>query len=112
MRFTPTGVGTMVRGTAGVPVRPVHPHGRGDNGDAGVVADSVTGSPPRAWGQWMRSCIPPKRCRFTPTGVGTMISTQVLLDTSPVHPHGRGDNCGVAAHKRVRHGSPPRAWGQ
>ena len=29
----------------------VHPHGRGDNTDADVGEATLTGSPPRAWGQ-------------------------------------------------------------
>ena len=31
---------------------------------------------------------------------------------SPVHPHGRGDNCRTMCHSASHTGSPPRAWGQ
>ena len=39
----------------------------------------------------------------------TLLSSAV---TTPVHPHGRGDNWGSARCSAMRVGSPPRAWGQ
>ena len=71
-RFTPTGVGTMICPGRGRSSVTVHPHGRGDNPVLGFVRLPMTGSPPRAWGQfdiwngWMDAL------RFTPTGVGTI----------------------------------------
>ena len=50
----------------------VHPHGRGDNLIAWVIAAGVIGSPPRAWGQSSAARATPQRGRFTPTGVGTI----------------------------------------
>ena len=52
------------------------------------------------------------RERFTPTGVGTTIVTDIVISRRPVHPHGRGDNAGSARDITRPHGSPPRAWGQ
>ena len=72
----------------------------------------LIGSPPRAWGQWYR---PRRRVvwrRFTPTGVGTMTPSPTPTVPPPVHPHGRGDNSPTRHARTVRHGSPPRAWGQ
>ena len=70
----------------------VHPHGRGDN----EVCDSPiiygAGSPPRAWGQLMRTYHITKHRRFTPTGVGTIAHSRESSETWTVHPHGRGDN--------------------
>ena len=40
-----------------------------------------------------------------------MINTPMLLST-PVHPHGRGDNGCMVDRLEHRNGSPPRAWGQ
>jgi len=70
----------------------VHPHGRGDNGV-------------------------PTRCdarcsRFTPTGVGTIISSARNTAARAVHPHGRGDNSETPSLHAMSVGSPPRAWGQ
>lgn len=71
-RFTPTGVGTILRNWRIHASRSVHPHGRGD--DALVVG-------------WLLA-----ELRFTPTGVWTIgvkrFASRLLL----VHPHGRGDD--------------------
>ena len=50
--------------------------------------------------------------RFTPTGVGTMQCGLNQMHSLSVHPHGRGDNVVTARYRRLRCGSPPRAWGQ
>ena len=50
-RFTPTGVGTILYVSANQMVRPVHPHGRGDNLHPVRSGIRHNGSPPRAWGQ-------------------------------------------------------------
>ena len=110
--FTPTGVGTIRRRAAQrVPVT-VHPHGRGDNADADVGEATLTGSPPRAWGQYEPPPRPRRAPRFTPTGVGTMRSTTSAVSVSTVHPHGRGDNLTAFQVPMSLVGSPPRAWGQ
>ena len=132
----------------------VHPHGRGDNVSARLREVALRGSPPRAWGQWGRLDLSllappvhphgrgdnawerPRRgilTRFTPTGVGTMISgvaqradesgspprawgqcmgTTTAGNSDPVHPHGRGDNVLPDCGAPEGGGSPPRAWGQ
>ena len=92
--------------------RTVHPHGRGDNRLNRLRALSQHGSPPRAWGQYGANDGADRAVRFTPTGVGTIVSFFSAVAASSVHPHGRGDNerrIGRAAHHI---GSPPRAWGQ
>ena len=50
--------------------------------------------------------------RFTPTGVGTIGKRKRVVACTAVHPHGRGDNRLRDQHRFLRHGSPPRAWGQ
>ena len=52
------------------------------------------------------------RCRFTPTGVGTIRHVAVFVGMMTVHPHGRGDNGPPSAYEYNVFGSPPRAWGQ
>ena len=91
-RFTPTGVGT-IHGTPRIPTRrPVHPHGRGDNGVRRRPGLHCNGSPPRAWGQWWVAAFISMAARFTPTGVGTIDTLSRIRSAQSVHPHGRGDN--------------------
>ena len=111
-RFTPTGVGTMARLVARRMALPVHPHGRGDNGSMSIPAARRCGSPPRAWGQSPVHNRPEPILRFTPTGVGTIISRARGSIPVTVHPHGRGDNLIRPPEPAGPHGSPPRAWGQ
>ena len=74
IRFTPTGVGTIMDGRVYVSGDSVHPHGRGDNTCTGMTCRAMTGSPPRAWGQCSGCAVTVNSKRFTPTGVGTMAS--------------------------------------
>ena len=95
-RFTPTGVGTIALDFPLVTHFTVHPHGRGDNKIGCVARLNRTGSPPRAWGQWL--AVPSKSScwRFTPTGVGTIATYDDGGAYGTVHPHGRGDNTCVS----------------
>ena len=111
-RFTPTGVGTILYVSANQIVRPVHPHGRGDNIRPGLISPGTTGSPPRAWGQFERKRFAFQQRRFTPTGVGTMTAGWRAAGGRSVHPHGRGDNSLWRGGGQWLDGSPPRAWGQ
>ena len=111
-RFTPTGVGTICDGAEGEDEDAVHPHGRGDNGQAQQFRRYRRGSPPRAWGQSAQTADHTSDERFTPTGVGTISSMIVLASLITVHPHGRGDNAACGRKMRCSNGSPPRAWGQ
>ena len=132
MRFTPTGVGTIITSVPVGTFWTVHPHGRGDNHLQNGVRIVLNGSPPRAWGQLNNNGRCHNTSRFTPTGVGTISSSSTVICGKTVHPHGRGDNATATAtttsltvhpHGRgdnarcvmrcVRFpGSPPRAWGQ
>ena len=53
-----------------------------------------------------------QEARFTPTGVGTITSGCATQGSTPVHPHGRGDNIRRVTACSAFGGSPPRAWGQ
>ena len=92
--------------------RTVHPHARGDNNSFVCVVMIRSGSPPRAWGQWIEELVVCAPIRFTPTRVGTMVRQLESLRALPVHPHARGDNRTGAAWNCPHRGSPPRAWGQ
>ena len=90
----------------------VHPHVRGDNEKMISPGSYQSGSPPRAWGQWVPSSPIFDPTRFTPTCVGTMVCKSEIRSHTTVHPHVRGDNRGdMIAYGQVP-GSPPRAWGQ
>jgi len=70
------------------------------------------GSPPRAWGKGHgRACAALAQI-FTPTGVGKRRYHFTILDSSEVHPHGRGEKWMVEVQRGVVYGSPPRAWGK
>ncbi len=71
-RFTPTGVGTIIRR---------------DPSEYGP-----DGSPPRVWGQSSSVFSGFLFLRFTPTGVGTILLLMALRGGVTVHPHGCGDN--------------------
>ena len=91
IRFTPTCVGTTTPGDVSNTMKTVHPHVRGDNRLKRSEILRPEGSPPRAWGQRVRTwqtdqrygspprawgqlpCRPPlsRSNRFTPTCVGT-----------------------------------------
>src|SRR5208283_121770 len=90
----------------------VHPHARGDNASASRWANSLAGSPPRAWGQcsYYRFIAPAPR--FTPTRVGTIHRARSKCSPVSVHPHARGDNEHGGILRYGVAGSPPRAWGQ
>ncbi|SPD75238.1 conserved hypothetical protein [uncultured Desulfobacterium sp.] len=51
-RFTPTCVGTIKSYPLWTNMYPVHPHVRGDNKILSIMDKYVSGSPPRAWGQY------------------------------------------------------------
>ena len=92
---------------------------------------SASGSPPRAWGIPAPSVSWPVSTRFTPTCVGntnipyfvtirprftpTCVGNTNLFIVDriehTVHPHVRGEYTFPHLSIRVKHGSPPRAWG-
>src|SRR5271157_2289393 len=74
-RFTPTRVGTTHWPRLGGRREPVHPHARGDNPLLLVAFALGFGSPPRAWGQPLKSQRVVWSVRFTPTRVGTTCRT-------------------------------------
>ena len=111
-RFTPTRVGTIGSPASGTRCRAVHPHTRGDNVNWIHLLFLLLGSPPHAWGQFFQVHLAIEAARFTPTRVGTIKKTAVLIPPSSVHPHTRGDNIFRAMALSALDGSPPHAWGQ
>ena len=85
---------------------------RGDSPVNLVNGTAYTGSPPRAWGQLRRGPGDGDLVGFTPTCVGTALTTRSPWPGPGVHPHVRGDSDYVAEVGPNMAGSPPRAWGQ
>ncbi len=65
---------------------------RGENHRIARGCASRDGSPPHAWGKYIRSGLPPIARRFTPTCVGKMSGRGYPLRSLAVHPHMRGEN--------------------
>ena len=91
-RFTPTCVGPIARREGADQRAAVHPHVRGANSTCPRIASRPSGSPPRAWGQFLPWAGQKPQCRFTPTCVGPMPSFWDVLNQNSVHPHVRGAN--------------------
>ena len=111
-RFTPTGVGkTCVPHLRGGWTA-VHPHGCGEDGEAGAGGWTAGGSPPRVWGR--HAGLPTRRSAgwFTPTGVGKTVALIYYTRGVQVHPHGCGEDLSGAPAPSAATGSPPRVWGR
>ena len=111
-RFTPTCVGTAVRGRREWRQTAVHPHVRGDGVRSSSYRRSLCGSPPRAWGRRDQQELRHLVERFTPTCVGTAIDRRNYRRPPTVHPHVRGDGISDESTTEGGIGSPPRAWGR
>jgi len=111
-RFTPTPVGTISISSMRWCAGSVHPHARGDNSVYSCLMATMSGSPPRPWGQLLLLPFPRPNTRFTPTPVGTILERLPPCCTTTVHPHARGDNKLSPSNRPSTCGSPPRPWGQ
>ena len=69
-RFIPTPVGNASSAPAAPPIRPVHPHARGERLKAAAAKGHVGGSSPRPWGTRHQDSSPHLNQRFIPTPVG------------------------------------------
>ena len=110
-RSIPTGVGNTACGIEGIPVRPVHPHGRGEYEYQNCPRAIAPGPSPRAWGiladvRNRRDCM-----RSIPTGVGNTFSSLPMFTLIAVHPHGRGEYRASSRSIAGIVGPSPRAWG-
>ena len=112
LRFTPTGVGKIGGVIRNLARLPVHPHGCGENNWQRRQPGSVYGSPPRVWGKFVFAIHKLAHSRFTPTGVGKILSECKPVGKSSVHPHGCGENCLFFSKQDICFGSPPRVWGK
>jgi len=110
-RFTPTRVGRLRSFWRAPYSSPVHPHVRGEIVAIGEPPQHAGGSPPRAWGDYLVLVRGLDGVRFTPTRVGRFAPMIGSAGSTAVHPHARGEILEIPCRSAIRHGSPPRAWG-
>jgi len=91
-RFTPTCVRNIPPPGGGGREAPVHPHVRGEHAGDGMPVELLIGSPPRAWGTFVRNVRAVKLRRFTPTCVGNIPLPSCSFLLRAVHPHVRGEH--------------------
>mgnify|MGYP000873046803 CR=1 FL=1 len=111
IRFTPTPVGSAVVGQLPAPIPAVHPHACGERVVLCPSSSSLSGSPPRLWGAPVADGDGAGAQRFTPTPVGSALSTAPDATAQPVHPHACGERVIPSSTSRACTGSPPRLWG-
>ena len=90
----------------------VHPHACGDNDFSTSTSTSVSGPPPRVWGQRGVLVRGLRLHRSTPTRVGTTRGVAGRRQHQAVHPHACGDNVNISWDGVGGFGPPPRVWGQ
>src|ERR1035437_8982908 len=110
----------------------VHPHARGEDVALREPNGTAPGSPPRAWGRYLRRGSQTVARRFTPTCVGKITRSLKIHETTTVHPtcvgkmpesrrqtsgasvhpHVRGEDAGIPKLSITQLGSPPRGWGR
>ena len=110
-RFIPAGAGNRYAPARSAPGSLVHPRGRGEQVATYCVFDALPGSSPRARGTDQHVAARRAQIRFIPAGAGnrpTLCSRGML---PPVHPRGRGEQCGQVVGGKDTLGSSPRARG-
>ena len=110
-RFTPTCVGSMPPEPRRRLPRPVHPHMRGEHIRFYFLYFFTFGSPPHAWGACNQFVFGLGLFRFTPTCVGSILTSIMSLGSQSVHPHMRGEHLKKSGTISWQSGSPPHAWG-
>ena len=111
-RNTPTGVGKTKAIEAHVGKSWKHPHGRGEDLNADLLALKRVETPPRAWGRRPGDAMERSYRRNTPTGVGKTAAPIAQACCARKHPHGRGEDRVTEVPFGGAAETPPRAWGR
>ena len=111
-RNTPTGVGKTPAAWRGNRPGRKHPHGRGEDQNAGDKDAFHVETPPRAWGRPSRDRGSGHALRNTPTGVGKTLYYLMRRPEMWKHPHGRGEDRHPCHAPASCLETPPRAWGR
>ncbi len=110
-RFIPTHVGNRSFVPGRGPLRPVHPHARGEQPCTHARPPWCLGSSPRTWGTGRRGGIHVSQSRFIPTHVGNRFPDRRTSLHHSVHPHARGEQMLGQIDNHGCSGSSPRTWG-
>ncbi len=111
LRFIPAGAGNSITSRRINPWDSVHPRGRGEQGFTGHQNKDWRGSSPRARGTACKNGRWPLGVRFIPAGAGNSRCSSLSMESSSVHPRGRGEQAtSVSSHPAIS-GSSPRARG-
>ena len=110
-RFSPTGVGNVLRSSLSpIPVT-VQPHWCGERFFLIEFIISPCGSAPLVWGTSRLQRTFPHLCRFSPTGVGNVGHRAAFGLRNAVQPHWCGERGKMSAMLTQGGGSAPLVWG-
>jgi len=111
-RTIPTRVGrtTMVQDPRALHTD--HPHTRGENPMATVIAGSAFGPSPHAWGERDGDRGRDELLRTIPTRVGRTVADIAASPAPKDHPHTRGENERTWRRCEFNVGPSPHAWGE
>ena len=101
LRFIPTCVGNTTSMVPETPIRPVHPHVRGEYIVGQKFKQCFHGSSPRAWGILRRAVDGALQTRFIPTCVGNTWPGPCCDPLDSVHPHVRGEYLSEATNEEA-----------
>ena len=110
-RSIPTPVGNTVPLRRPSRHRTVHPHARGEHARAYKMMREHAGPSPRPWGTRSDEPLLRARSRSIPTPVGNTRWFCPSAESSPVHPHARGEHQSSSSHSCRQTGPSPRPWG-
>ena len=110
--FIPTRAGKMAYPQARRSRMAVHPHSRGENGDARRPKPQGCGSSPLARGKSEQGWRGALTRRFIPTRAGKMQPYPAQPPRLGVHPHSRGENSTWRSRTGRQRGSSPLARGK
>ena len=110
-RSIPTCVGNTNYHEPRCPLRPVHPHVRGEHHHSKASPKRSNGPSPRAWGTPPAAPVGAPPVRSIPTCVGNTAVAVVFDVVKTVHPHVRGEHRVANSQPNTRNGPSPRAWG-
>ena len=110
--FIPTRAGKMAYPQARRSRMAVHPHSRGENGDARRPQPQGCGSSPLARGKSEQGWRGALTRRFIPTRAGKMQPYPAQPPRLGVHPHSRGENSTWRSRTGRQRGSSPLARGK
>ena len=112
VRNTPTHVGKTPRVHRAWSLPEKHPHARGEDDAAQLLAEAEVETPPRTWGRHNDTMVSADNLRNTPTHVGKTASLTAMISVKEKHPHARGEDTKARLVFAPEKETPPRTWGR